>query len=125
MLDGTYFQHWCLLIATNGNKVIDWQWCDTEKKVAWEQILTRHPAPHLVVTDGGSGLISAIREHWPSAKHQRCFFHIFQAQHRYLTFNPRGEAGQELLALTKTLMKVKDVDHAVKWISQYSSWEAK
>jgi hypothetical protein len=55
MLDGTYFQDWCLLIATDGHHVLDWQWCDREKKVAWAQILQRWPAPRLVVMDGGTG----------------------------------------------------------------------
>lgn len=34
ILDGTYFQTWCLLIATDGHHVLDWQWCDREKKIA-------------------------------------------------------------------------------------------
>ena len=44
ILDGTYFQSWCLLIATDGTHVLDWQWCDREKKIAWQQILQRLPA---------------------------------------------------------------------------------
>ena len=31
MLDGTYFNRWCVLIAHTGTHVIDWQWCDREK----------------------------------------------------------------------------------------------
>ncbi len=44
LLDGTYFQSWCLLIAFDGGHVLDWQWCDHEKKIAWQQILARQPA---------------------------------------------------------------------------------
>lgn len=49
ILDGTYFQTWCLLIATDGRHVLDWQWCDREKKIDWAQILTRLPTPYVRV----------------------------------------------------------------------------
>src|SRR5690625_1790105 len=32
IVDGTYFQGWCLLVAHNGRHVIAWQWCDRESK---------------------------------------------------------------------------------------------
>ena len=35
MLDGTYFNGWCVLIAHTGTHVIDWQWCDRERGVKW------------------------------------------------------------------------------------------
>lgn len=125
MLDGTYFQNWCVLIGTNGRHVIDWQWCDTEKKIAWAQILERRPPPRMVVIDGGSGLHAALREHWPTTRVQRCYFHIFQTVRRHTTFTPRLEAGREILALTRTLMAVKDLDHAAAWLGSYATWEAR
>ncbi|WP_425574503.1 IS1/IS1595 family N-terminal zinc-binding domain-containing protein, partial [Nesterenkonia aethiopica] len=30
IVDGTYFNGWCVLIAHNGTHVIGWQWCDKE-----------------------------------------------------------------------------------------------
>ncbi len=125
MLDGTYFQNWCLLIATNGHHVLDWQWCDREKKIAWAQILQRWPAPRLVVTDGGTGLHAAVHEHWPQARVQRCYFHIFQNVRRYTTLAPRLEAGRQILALTRALMKIQNIDQAALWLGAYASWEAR
>ena len=53
MLDGTYFNGWCVLIAFNGQHVIDWQWCDTEKKIAWQALLERIPAPKIAIIEVG------------------------------------------------------------------------
>lgn len=123
ILDGTYFQSWCLLIGTDGRRVIDWQWCDREKKIAWAQILTRWPAPKMVVIDGGAGLHAALAETWPETKIQRCHFHIFLVVRRHLTLKPRLEAGHELLSLTRALMKVSDLDQAAAWLGEYAKWE--
>lgn len=125
ILDGTYFQSWCLLIATDGRHVIDWQWCDREKKIAWQQILNRWPAPMMAVIDGGSGLHSALAETWPDTRIQRCYFHIFQVVRRHHTLKPRLEPGKEILALTRALMKVSTLDEAVAWLVEYQKWETR
>ncbi|MFC0316485.1 IS1249 family transposase, partial [Gordonia phosphorivorans] len=125
MLDGTYFQSWCLLIAFDGTHVLDWQWCDREKKIAWQQILQRQPAPKIAVIDGGSGLAAAIADTWPTTRTQRCYFHIFQTVRRHHTFRPRLDAGREILTLTKALMNVRNVDQAVLWLQAYNDWEQK
>jgi hypothetical protein len=125
MLDGTYFQSWCVLIATDGHHVIDWQWCDQEKKIAWTQILKRWPAPRMVVIDGGTGLHAAIAEQWPDTRVQRCYFHVFQAVRRHTTLTPRLPAGREILALTKALMKISDLDQAAAWLGAYADWESR
>lgn len=43
MLDGTYFNGWCVLIAYTGEKVIHWQWCDREKTASWTALIARIP----------------------------------------------------------------------------------
>lgn len=125
MLDGTYFQDWCLLIAYTGTHVIAWQWCDEEKKAAWQALLQRLPAPDMVVIDGGTGLNAALAECWPHTPIQRCYFHIMHTTTRHLTRRPKLEAGQELRALVGALMKVTCLDEAAAWMSAYSSWEAR
>lgn len=123
LLDGTYSQSWCLLIAFDGRYVIDWQWCDREKKIAWQQILQRHPAPRIAVVDGGSGLQAAINQDWPATRIQRCYFHIFQTVRRHHTFKPRLDPGREILTLTTALMNIRNADQAVMWIQAYHQWE--
>ncbi|NLS11256.1 IS256 family transposase, partial [Nesterenkonia sp. MY13] len=41
IVDGTYFNGWCVLIAHNGAHVIGWQWCDKESKAAWAALFKR------------------------------------------------------------------------------------
>lgn len=125
IVDGTYFGSWCVLIAHNGSHVIGWQWCDTESKASWAILLKRFPAPDVVVTDGGTGLRSALDRYWRRTRIQRCYFHIFAAVKRHVTLNPRLDAGKEALQLTRDLMKVHDLDSAANWLGAYASWESK
>jgi len=122
-VDGTYFHHWCLLIAFNSKHVIAWQWCDRESKASWSALLSRIPAPDVVVTDGGTGLRAALDAHWTRTHIQRCYFHIFQTVTRHTTRRPRLQAGQEILALTHDLMRVHDLDSAATWMGDYATWE--
>src|SRR5690625_3117312 len=125
IVDGTYFQGWCLLVARNGRHVIAWQWCDRESKAAWAALLSRLPAPDVVVTDGGRGLRAALDTYWKPTRIQRCYFHILAAVRRHTTLNPRLEAGKEILTLTRKLMHVNNLDAAAVWMGDYATWEAK
>ena len=124
MLDGTYFQDWCVIIASTGEHVRGWQWCNQESKPAYRALLERLPAPDMVVVDGGRGAAAALAECWPDTKVQRCYFHIFRTVTRHLTMNPRLEAGKQLRALTTALMRVSNLDEATEWTRQYVAWEA-
>lgn len=68
-------------------------------------------------------LQSAISEDWPTTRIQRCYFHIFQTVRRHHTFNPRTEAGREILTLTRVLMNIRNADQAVLWLQIYNEWE--
>ena len=61
MLDGTYFNGWCVLIAHTGTHVIDWQWCDREKLASWTALLTRIPPPDYAIIDGNGPLHRAMK----------------------------------------------------------------
>ena len=123
MLDGTYFQGWCLLIAFSGSHVLGWQWCNRESKAAWSALLERLPAPEMVVVDGGRGIAAALATHWPKTRVQRCYFHIFNTVTRHLTMRPRLDAGKQLRALVKALMQVSNLEQARAWIVAYANWE--
>ncbi|MFC7765283.1 transposase [Leucobacter soli] len=75
MVDGIWIGSWCLLIAlSDTGRVLAWQWCSGESTAAWSALLTQIPAPAVLVSDGGSGLPSALRQCWPQTRHQRCLF---------------------------------------------------
>ncbi|KAA1415003.1 IS1249 family transposase [Nocardioides humilatus] len=122
-IDGIYLDTgWCCLIAITGGKVIDWQWCDREKTIAWKQLLKRIPAPTVVVCDGGGGLAVAIEECWPDTSVQRCLVHVQRNVRTYLTSRPRTTAGKALWGLARTLTKITTLDEATAWMVLLHDW---
>lgn len=124
MLDGTYFNGYCALTAFNGNHIIDWQFCDREKTASWTRMLQRMAPPQIAVIDGNGALESVITGLWPETKIQRCFFHIRQTMVKHLTLNPRTAPGQQLLTLTRALMKVSTKEQANQWTEQFYQWQS-
>lgn len=122
-IDGIYLDAgWCCLIAITSGKVIDWQWCDREKAIAWKQLLNRIPPPIVVVCDGGGGLAAAVEESWPDTWVQRCLVHVQRNVRTYLTSQPRTEAGKALWGLAKRLTKITTLDEATAWMVLLNDW---
>ena len=96
--------------------VIGYQWCDTEKRPAWEALLQRFPAPAVVVTDGGTGLISARKHAWPQTRVQRCLVHIQRNVRTHLTTRPRTLPGKELRQLSLALTRITTTAQATSWL---------
>ena len=42
-----------------------------------------------------------------------------------LTLNPKTQAGQELLSLSRELLKIKSIEHANNWQSKFKIWRDK
>ena len=42
-----------------------------------------------------------------------------------LTLNPKTQAGQELLCLSRELLKIKSIEHANNWQSKFKIWKDK
>ena len=122
MLDGTYYQDMCVLIAVTRDHVIDWQFCDREKTVAWEALLAKIPAPDIAIVDGQRGLLSAIKNIWPDTKIQRCYFHIQLTGTKYLTRRPVLEPNKTLRALYTSLTDVDSLDEATGWLTEFHAW---
>lgn len=116
LVDGIWIGSWCLLIAlSDTGRVLAWQWCGKETITAWEALLNQIPAPAVIVSDGGSGLPTALLHAWPETQHQRCLFHLQMNTSRHLTRNPRTTAGRALRKLVMTLSEVDDEDKAIAW----------
>ncbi|TLP90351.1 IS1249 family transposase [Nesterenkonia salmonea] len=121
-LDGIYIGSWCCLIAISPAGVIGYQWCDTEKRAAWEALLARFPAPAVVVTDGGTGLLSARKYAWPYTRVQRCLVHIQRNVRTYLTTRPRTLPGKELRQLSLALTRITTTTQATAWLAALSDF---
>ena len=123
LLDGIYLAYgWCLITATNGEKIIDWQWCQRENSAAYQALMNRLPTPTVVLTDGGTGIVKALRLTWPQSRIQRCLFHVKTNTITDLTRKPKTAAGKALLALTNQLLTIKTPQEAANWIRLLHQW---
>ncbi|GGH45989.1 transposase [Microbacterium album] len=123
LVDGIWIGSWCLLIAlSDTGHVIAWQWAARESTAAWEALFDQVPPPEVVVTDGGSGIRSALANTWPDTAVQRCIFHLQMNVTRELTRNPRLKAGRALRALATNLSTITDVDAAIRWRLALEGW---
>lgn len=123
LVDGIWIGSWCLLIAlSDTGHVIAWQWCARESTAAWEALFAQVPPPEVVVTDGGSGIRSALANNWPETAVQRCIFHLQMNVTRELTRRPRLRAGRALRAIAMALSDIDDVDAAITWRLTLEAW---
>lgn len=111
-----------VLIAAAGPHVIGWHVARNESAEAWGALLARIPEPILAVSDGSGGFAKAARAIWPGARIQRCTVHVARRVKEFTTLSPKLEAGQELLGMANTLLKVKDADAAALWLAAYAGW---
>jgi hypothetical protein len=123
LVDGIWIGSWCLLIAvTEQLHVLAWQWSGGESTAAWTALLERIPAPTVIVSDGGTGIASAVRAVWPGTQTQRCLFHVQMNVRQHLTLNPRSDAGRRLLGLSSALSNVRTVEDAIDWQKNLDIW---
>ena len=123
LVDGIWIGSWCLLIAlSDTGHVIAWQWSSGESTAAWQALFDQVPPPHVVVTDGGSGIRSALARTWPETAIQRCIFHLQMNVTRELTRQPRLKAGRGLRTLALNLSTITDIDAAITWRLTLEAW---
>jgi transposase-like protein len=112
----------CVLIARSEESVLGWYVARSESSGAYRALMARIAPPEVVVTDGGSGFQKARRHAWPDTRVQRCTFHAFEQVKRYTTTRPRTQAGVDLYALAKRLLKIETSGQAAAWLAAYASW---
>lgn len=123
LVDGIWISGWCLLIAlSDTGRVLAWQWSGGESTAAWTALLAQIEAPGVLVSDGGSGLPTALRNCWPETRHQRCLFHLQMNVSRHLTRAPRTDAGRSLRRLVMRLSTVEDEAQAIAWQLRLDEW---
>jgi ribosomal protein L37AE/L43A len=122
-VDGIYLaRNVCVLVARSEEHVLGWYVARSENSRAYKALMARMAPPDVVVTDGGSGFQKARRQLWPDTRVQRCAFHAFEQVKRYTTTRPRTQAGVDLYALAKELLRVEDSEQAAAWLAAYAGW---
>lgn len=122
-MDGIYLaRKCCVLICCDEKHVLGWYLCRYEHAGAWMALMRRIAEPRVVVSDGGTGFIKALKKTWPNTKHQRCVFHAYCQVKRYVTSRPNTMAGIELYSLSRDLLEVKTREESERWIDRFISW---
>lgn len=122
-VDGIWLKRSCVvLIACTEGHVVGWHLARSESSQAWAALMARIAPPDVVVADGGGGFERARRAVWPETKVQRCTFHAFEQVKRCTTTRPRTQAGVDLYAIAKGLLKVGTPDAAAEWLAGYAKW---
>ena len=101
-----------MLIASDGERVLDWHLCRPENSHARAALVSRIAEPEVAVSDGGDGLAKALGRTWPGARRQRCVFHAFSQVRRYTTTRPWTQADAELHGLARALLAVTTLRYA-------------
>lgn len=133
VLDGTRLRYGItVLIAFDvaSRQPLSWHFVSGETYTYWLALLIRIPERHRVigiVSDGQKGLIRAINELFPNARHQRCVAHVIRLSLAWLTKHPQTVAGHELriiicsLGFVKTPNEVQAFRHAcVSWKERHA-----
>lgn len=122
-VDGIWLKRKCVvLIALAGGNVIGWHLARSESSAAWAALMSRIAPPDVVVADGGGGFGKARRAQWPATRVQRCAFHAFEQVKRCTTTRPKTQAGVDLYAIAKRLLKVASADDAAAWVASFAAW---
>lgn len=111
-----------ILIARSDAHVLSWYLARTETKRAYKALMSNIVPPEMVVTDGGSGFASAVREVWPRTEVQRCLYHVFCQVRRYTTSKPNLQAGKELYQLALELLHIETLHQADWWNERFIEW---
>ena len=125
IIDGIRVGGMVCLIAMTNDYVIAWQWVPYESSEYWSKLFNKLPQPKYVVCDGQKGLLKAIDRCWPDTIVQRCRFHAWLNIKKKLTLHPKTKAGQQLLALTRGLLRVRTKRQARCWKRQLKHWYKK
>lgn len=127
--DGTYFhKDGCLLNLMDAvdQKIISHTYVQKEsfmEAYLWFMNLKNEGLnPQFITTDGERSITRAMKLIWPSAKLQRCLYHIQHEGMRWLRTCPKTAAGKELRAILSKLSRVKTPQDRDAFIQAYIDW---
>lgn len=122
-MDGIWLSRRCVvLIACTDEHVVGCHLARSESSKDWGCLMSRIAPPDVLVCDGGGGIEKARRAKWPGTRVQRCAFHAFNQVRRCTTTRPKTQAGAELYAIAKDLLRVGTPRMAAEWLVRFHEW---
>lgn len=125
IVDGKYIHHrfLCVLVAVTENDRIFWRFAPEERYGTWRAFLSGFPPPQIVVADGHKGMSQFTKRWWPQTAFQRCHFHMVLLVTKYLSRNPKDEAGRVILDLVHRLKEIHTHEEKQRWVYLHRIWE--
>lgn len=125
--DAMFFgRYWGVIVMRDphGRENLYWQIIMTESPSVYQQGIAHLSQQGFViqalVIDGRKG----VREAFPGIPVHMCHFHQVKIVTRYLTMQPKLEAGQELRAITLTLVRSTEQEFAALLNGWHTRWSA-
>jgi len=133
IIDGTWFKKKenCLVVYWDPDLeyVQWWRYSTGEKVFEIAEDLRKLKEAGVVcssiTSDGGPGIVRAVRRVYPDIPHQRCVVHLQRDARRFVTRRPRLDAGKELSPLIPRLSKVKTHKDKDLWIKDFEDWSSR
>ncbi len=128
IIDATFFtRHDGVLIARANSRNIIWKEIETEKIEHYESLLklllNADIKLNSFVIDGRRGVLHMLNKTFPNIPIQLCQFHQLQIITRYLSRNPKLEAGKELRILTFSITKTSRKIFTANLDKWHNKWE--
>jgi len=78
-----------------------------------------------IVSDGGTGIESAVNEVYPNIPHQRCLIHLHRQASMGLGKHPRDSRLKKLKQLTDHLLLIESKEALTWWTQEILTWAQK
>lgn len=122
-MDGIWLTRKCIvLIACTDEHVIGCHLAQSENSKDWACLMARIAPPRCPRLRRGGGIEKARRAVWPGTRLQRCTFHAFCQVKRCTTVRPKTQAGVDLYAIAKDLMRIASNQEAAEWMARLQRW---
>lgn len=129
LIDGTWFPNRLCLVVYRDDAVkrtLFYRLTDNEWESQIREDLTNLQAVGIIVesvtSDGGSGIIKAVKKACPDAVRQRCLVHIQRECLLWITKNPQSRAGKELRKLVLLISTIATHNDRLYWTGLFNLW---
>ena len=127
--DATYFHRdGCLLnlMDAKNQKIISYIYTHKEsfnEACPWFMNLKNQGLnPLFITTDGEQSIMRAMKLVWPTARLQRCLYHLQHESMRWLRTYPKTKAGKILRSILSRLCSIQTLNERDDFIHLYQSW---
>jgi hypothetical protein len=129
LVDGMWLKRWCVMLAYRRSKDLTMLHISLAGKESWYRVardLTHIKNMHFkfsgIVSDGGRGIVSAIKEVFPNTTHQICMAHMHREAIRGLGKKPIDPRVRTLRKLADHMWLIESKEALKWWTVKRDAW---